>query len=79
MLTLISSYKKMFPMPLPHSLAILELVQAQGCPIVRLGRVHVAAGGNIIRNQFLTMAKCRGDGREPPQRVQRAVVAVLWC
>ena len=42
-------------------------------------RVHVAAGGNIIRNQFLTMAKCRGDGREPPQRVQRAGVAVLWC
>jgi len=25
------------------------------------------------------MAKCRGDGREPPQRVQRAGVAVLWC
>jgi hypothetical protein len=30
-------------------------------------------------NRFLLMAKCRGDGREPPQRVQRAVVAVLWC
>jgi len=42
-------------------------------------RVHVAAGGNIIRNQFLMMAKCRGDGREPSQRVQRAGVTVLWC
>ena len=41
-------------------------------------RVYVAVGRNIIRNQFLTMAKCRGDGREPPQRVQRAGVAVLW-
>src|SRR5438874_9642928 len=42
-------------------------------------RVHVAAGGNIIGKQLLMMAKCRGDGREPPQRVQRAGVAVLWC
>jgi len=25
------------------------------------------------------MAKCRGDGREPSQRVQRAGVTVLWC
>ena len=33
-------------------------------------RVHVAAGGNIIWNPFLLMAKCRGDGREPSQRVQ---------
>jgi len=41
--------------------------------------VHVATGGNIIRNQFLIMAKCRGNGREPSQRVQRAGVAVLWC
>ena len=39
-------------------------------------RVHVAAGGNIIRKSFLMMAKCRGDGREPSQRMQRAVVAV---
>jgi len=38
-------------------------------------RVHVAAGGNIIWNPFLLMAKCRGDGREPSQRAQRAVVA----
>ena len=42
-------------------------------------RVHVAAGGNIIWNPFLLMAKCRGDGREPSQRVQRVVVATLWC
>ena len=42
-------------------------------------RVHVAAGGNIIWNPFLLMAKCRGDGREPSQRVPRAVVATLWC
>src|SRR5437588_7637427 len=42
-------------------------------------RVHVAAGGNIIGKQFPMIAKCRGDGREPPQRVQRAGVAVLWC
>ena len=42
-------------------------------------RVYVAAGGNIIRKSFLLMAKCRGDGREPSQRMQRAVVAVLWC
>ena len=41
-------------------------------------RVYVAVGGNIIRKPFLTMAKCRGDGREPSQRVQRAIVAVLW-
>ena len=34
-------------------------------------RVHVAVGGNIIWNPFLLMAKCRGDGREPSQRVQR--------
>ena len=34
-------------------------------------RVHVAAGGNIIWNPFLLMAKCRGDGREPTQRMQR--------
>ena len=42
-------------------------------------RVHVAAGGNIIGNSFLMMAKCRGDGREPSQRMQCAGVAVLWC
>ena len=28
-------------MPLPLSFAISELVQAQRCPIVHLGRVHV--------------------------------------
>ena len=42
-------------------------------------RVHVAAGGNITWNLFLLMAKCRGNGREPSQRVQRAVVATPWC
>jgi len=41
MLTLTSSYKQRFPTPSPHSFAISELVQAQGCPVVRLGRVHV--------------------------------------
>ena len=49
-------------------------------PIIRprspTARVHVAAGGNIIRKLFLMMAKCRGDGREPSQCIQRAVVAV---
>jgi hypothetical protein len=40
-LTLTSSYKKRFPTPSPRSFAISELVQAQGCPVVRLGRVHV--------------------------------------
>ena len=49
------------------------------CPRSPTARVHVAAGGNIIGKQFPMMAKCRGDGREPPQRVQRAGVAVLWC
>jgi hypothetical protein len=34
-------------------------------------RVHVAAGGNIIWNSFLLIAKCRGNGREPSQRAQR--------
>ena len=47
------------------------------CPQSPTARVHVAAGGNIIGNSFLMMAKCRGDGREPSQRVQRAVVAVV--
>ena len=42
-------------------------------------RVHVATGKNIIRKQFFMMAKCRGDGREPSQRMQRAGVTVLWC
>ena len=28
-------------MPSPLSFVISELVQAQGCPVVRLGRVHV--------------------------------------
>ena len=41
--------------------------------------VHVAAGKNIIWNLFLLMAKCRGNGKEPSQRVQRAVVTTLWC
>ena len=36
-----SSYKKRFPTPSLYSLAILELVQAQGCPVVCLGRVYV--------------------------------------
>ena len=46
-------------------------------PLSPTARVHVAAGKNIIRIPFLMMAKCRGDGREPSQRVQRAVVATL--
>ena len=40
-LTLTSSYKKRIPTPLPRPFAILELVQAQGCPVVRLGRVRI--------------------------------------
>jgi len=40
-LTLISSYKKRFPTPLPRSFVISELVQAQGYPIVRLGHVYI--------------------------------------
>ena len=34
---------------------------------------------NIIGKSFLIMAKCKGNSREPSQRVQRVVVAVLWC
>jgi len=34
-------------------------------------RVYVAAGRNIIGKSFLMIAKCRGDSREPSQRVQR--------
>ena len=30
-----------FPTPSSRSFAILELVQAQGCPVIRLGRVYV--------------------------------------
>ena len=44
-----------------------------------IAHVHVAAGGNIIRKSFFMMAKCKGDGREPLQHMQRIVVAVLWC
>ena len=28
-------------------------------------------GWNIIRKSFLLIAKCKGDSREPPQRIQR--------
>ncbi|KAF2188448.1 hypothetical protein K469DRAFT_703043 [Zopfia rhizophila CBS 207.26] len=40
-LTLTSSHKKRFPTPSPYLLSVSELVQAQGCPVVRLGRVHI--------------------------------------
>ena len=54
-------------------------INIKNSPRSPTARVHVAAGGNIIWNLFHLMAKCRGDGREPSQRVQRAVVATLWC
>src|SRR6266705_6822157 len=41
MLILTNFYKKRFLIPLPCSFAISELVQAQGCPVVRLGRVLI--------------------------------------
>jgi len=47
----------------------MTLIDASTSP-----RVETSSG-----NRFLLMAKCRGDGREPSQRVQHAVVAVLWC
>ena len=40
-LTLTSSYRKRFPTPSPHLILVLELVQAQGCPVVRLGRIYI--------------------------------------
>ena len=36
-----SSYKKRFLTPSPRSFAISKLVQAQRCPVVRLGRVLI--------------------------------------
>jgi len=64
---------------LPPRSGILTTVGLEVSPRSPTARVHVAAGGNIVRKSFLLMAKCRGDGREPSQRMQRAVVAVLWC
>ena len=58
-------------------MAVIDIIDIS--PRSPTARVHVAAGGNIIGNPFLMMAKCRGDGREPSQRAQRAVVAALWC
>ena len=40
-------------------------------------RVYVATGGNIISNLFLIIPKCKGNRREPSQRMQCASVAVL--
>ncbi|KAF2194531.1 hypothetical protein K469DRAFT_686550 [Zopfia rhizophila CBS 207.26] len=40
-LTLTSSHKKRFPTPSPLLVSVSELVQAQGYPVVRLGRVHI--------------------------------------
>jgi len=48
-----------------------DTYRGQESPRSPTARVHVAAGGNIIRKSFLLMAKCRGDGKEPPQRMQR--------
>jgi hypothetical protein len=57
-LTLTSSYKKRVPTPSPYPL-VSELVQAQGCPVVRLGRVHVRLADN--KASF-------GPGYEPGSR-----------
>ena len=48
---------------------------------IRVGiRVKVKVKVKVrVETSFLIMAKCRGDGREPSQRMQCAVVAVLWC
>ena len=46
-------------MPLPRSFAISKLVQAQGCPVVRLGRIHV---------DWLDDKASFGPGYEPGSR-----------
>ena len=45
-------------MPSPLLISVSELVQAQGCPVVRLGRVHI---GWLDKASF-------GPGYEPDSR-----------
>ena len=73
------SVRKIFHPPLAEADPAKPYIYLFYCPRSPTARVHVAVGGNIIRKLFLIMAKCRGDGREPSQRVHRAVAAVLWC
>ena len=56
-LTLTSSHEKRFPTPSPYPLSVSELVQAQGCPVVRLG--HVRIGRLAEQGQFRAWPRAR--------------------